>query len=430
MLLVRPPRQPCAILDRQGIPNRETNGAAPLIEGIDEQGMNGKGRFRIIARDMATMARRGVLHTRRGPVQTPAFMPVGTQATVKSLTPEEVRATGSEIVLANTYHLFLRPGLEVLETVGGLHAFMGWDGPILTDSGGFQVYSLAQLRDVTERGVRFRSHIDGSLRELTPEIVIELQMLFGSDVLMPLDDVVGFSESDERQQEAMARTHRWLQRSLHRFHELTAAFAEEKRPLLFGIVQGGFDPSRRVESAHFVASLPVDGLAIGGLSVGEPKDLLYAMLDATAGELPDDRPRYLMGVGAPDDLWRAVAYGIDLFDCVLPTRLARHGALFTPTGRVDITGARFRLQTSPVDETCDCYTCRRFSAAYLHHLFRARELLGYRLATIHNVRFLQRQMETMRRAIEEGTFAEDMERFLSSYEASTALTASDRLVNG
>ncbi len=371
--------------------------------------------FTVMARDRSTGARRGVLLTRRGLVRTPAFMPVGTQATVKALTPDEVRATGSEIILANTYHLLLRPGPEVLRSAGGLHAFMGWTGPILTDSGGFQVYSLAKLRRVTEQGVLFQSHLDGSQHELTPERAIDLQLAYGSDIIMPLDDVVGYAEPIRRQIEAMERTHRWLERAVVYFARRTQDLSEVDRPLLFGITQGGFDPTRRRVSAQFVAELPVDGIAIGGLSVGEPKEVLYDLLEASVEPLPDDRPRYLMGVGAPEDLWRAVALGIDLFDCVLPTRLARHAALYTATGRVDIGSRRFRLAFEPVDSTCDCYTCRNFTAAYLHHLFRAKELLAYRLATIHNLRFIQRQMEVMREAIDQGTFAEAMERFFATY---------------
>ncbi|MCX7624318.1 MAG: tRNA guanosine(34) transglycosylase Tgt [Thermomicrobium sp.] len=373
--------------------------------------------FAILERDAGTKARTGLLRTRRGIVRTPAFMPVGTQASVKSLAPEEIRATGSEIILANTYHLLLRPGPTVFEIVGDLHSFMGWDGPILTDSGGFQVYSLAKLRSVSENGVTFRSHIDGSLHELTPERAIDLQLLFGSDIIMPLDDVVGYGEPEHRQREAMERTHCWLQRAIARFAARTAQLRAEERPLLFGIAQGGFAEQRRRESAAFIASLPVDGIAIGGLSVGEPKDLLTAMLRASLAELPEDRPRYLMGVGAPEDLWYAVGLGVDLFDCVLPTRLARHGALFTEEGRIDITSGRYKFQREPVDAHCDCYTCQRYSAAYLHHLFRAKELLAYRLASIHNIRFIQNQMARMRAAIAAGTFARAMEAFFARYRS-------------
>ncbi|MCX2726105.1 tRNA guanosine(34) transglycosylase Tgt [Thermomicrobium sp. 4228-Ro] len=385
-------------------------------------------RFTVLKHDTTTRARLGLLLTRRGPVHTPAFMPVGTQATVKSLTPEEVRATGSEIILANTYHLLLRPGPAVFEAVGDLHTFMRWDGPILTDSGGFQVFSLAKLRTVSEQGVTFRSHIDGSLHELTPETVIDLQLVFGSDIIMPLDDVVGYGEPESRQVEAMQRTHRWLSRALDYFVARTMSSEPASRPLLFGIAQGGFRAERRRTSAEFVASLPLDGIAIGGLSVGEPKQELYALLQASLDPLPEDRPRYLMGVGAPEDLWRAVSLGVDLFDCVLPTRLARHGALFTENGRIDILAVRFKFQREPVDPCCDCYTCQHYSAAYLHHLFRAKELLAYRLATIHNLRFIQNQMARMRTAIAEGTFAQAMEAFLTRYGNAEAGYAGEPLL--
>lgn len=341
-------------------------------------------------------------------------MPVGTQGAVKSLTPEEVRATGCEIVLANTYHLMLRPGLEVIQAAGGLHAFMGWSNPLLTDSGGFQVYSLAGLRAVSEHGVRFRSHIDGSLQELTPEKALALQFAFGSDIAMPLDDVAGYADPPERQRAAAERTHRWLARSIDTFRT-TLDLADPDRPLFFGIVQGGFDVHLRRWSASFVAAQPVDGCAIGGLSVGEPKSLLFALLDEFVVLLPEAKPRYLMGVGSPEDLWRAVGSGIDLFDCVHPTRVARHGALYTLEGRVDVTSRRYRLHFRPIDETCDCMTCREFTAAYLNHLFRAGELLAYRLATIHNLRFIQRVMELIRGAIEAGRFCAARDAFLARY---------------
>ena len=370
--------------------------------------------FTILACDAQTRARAGVLRTRRGDVHTPAFMPVGTQASVKSLTPDEIRATGSEIILANTYHLMLRPGLEIIQSAGGLHAFMGWPHPILTDSGGFRVYSLASLREVTERGVRFRSHIDGSLHELTPESAIALQLGFGSDIIMPLDDVVGYDSDLERQREAADRTHRWLLRALDYFRTVVDA-DDPARPWLFGIVQGGFDLDLRRRSCDFVAGLPVDGCAIGGLSVGEPKPVMLAFLEEVAPLLPEDKPRYLMGVGSPEDLWVAVAAGVDLFDCVHPTRVARHGALYTPEGRVDITNNRYRAHFGPVDETCDCLACTQFTVAYLNHLFRARELLAYRLATIHNLRFIQREMERIRRAITEGRLVNELEAFRARY---------------
>lgn len=382
--------------------------------------------FTILAHDSRTRARLGILHTRRGDVRTPAFMPVGTQASVKSLTPAEVRSTGTDIILANTYHLMLRPGLAVLQAAGGIQRFMAWDGPILTDSGGFQVFSLAQRRVVSEHGVTFRSHIDGSPWELTPESALDLQIGFGSDIIMPLDELVGY-ESDERKQvEAMERTHRWLRRAVGYWAAHEAVRDQATRPLLFGIAQGGFDAARRRESAAFLRDLPLDGSAIGGLSVGEPKDVMWEMLDASIEVLPPERPRYLMGVGSPEDLWRGVAAGVDMFDCVHPTRVARRGALFTPDGRIDVTSSRFRTDFGPVDETCDCPTCTTFTAAYLHHLFRARELLAYRLGTIHNLWFIQRQMARIRAAIARGTFAEEMRAFLDRYRPANSAAAEEQ----
>lgn len=369
--------------------------------------------FKVLARDPRTRARTGLLATRRGVVHTPAFMPVGTQASVKSLAPDEVRATGAEIILANTYHLMLRPGLDVIRAAGGLHRFMAWPGPILTDSGGFQVFSLAHRRTVREEGVVFRSHLDGSLHELSPERAIDLQRGFGSDIIMPLDELVGYGAGPAAESAAMARTHRWLERAVAHF--VSTADGPGAEPLLFGIAQGGFGAARRRESAAFVASQPVDGSAIGGLSVGEPKPLMEELLDASITALPDDRPRYLMGVGSPEDLWRGVAAGVDMFDCVHPTRVARRGALFTLDGRVNITAGRFRTDFGPVDPTCDCPACTAYSAAYLHHLFRAQELLAYRLASLHNLRFVARQMEAIRGAIEAGSFEAEARAFLERY---------------
>lgn len=378
--------------------------------------------FRVQAQDHVTRARRGVLVTRRGEVQTPAFMPVGTQASVKSLTPGEVRATGTEIILANTYHLMLRPGVDLIRAAGGLHRFMGWDGPILTDSGGFQVFSLAARRTVDESGVSFRSHLDGSAWHVTPEMAIDLQIGLGSDVLMPLDEVVGFGAAVEAQRAAMERTHRWLTRAVDRF-AIEVVSAAERAPLLFGIAQGGFLAGSRRQSAAFVAAQPVDGSAIGGLSVGEPKALMDEMLGESIAELPQGRPRYLMGVGSPEDLWRGVAAGVDMFDCVHPTRVARRGALFTADGRVNVTASRFQQAFGPVDRECDCPVCATYSAAYLNHLFRAKELLAYRLASIHNVRFVQRQMERIRCAIERGTFSQEMLAFLDRYQTADHIAA-------
>jgi queuine tRNA-ribosyltransferase len=350
--------------------------------------------------------------TRRGEVETPAFMPVGTQATVKTLHPTEVRATGARIVLANTYHLMLRPGVEILQQAGGLHRFMQWDGPILTDSGGFQLFSLAQQARVTETGVTFRSDIDGSRHELTPERAVQLQVAFGSDIAMPLDHLVGLPAERNAIVAATERTHRWLHRCIAEHRRLCA---DRPDTVLFGIVQGGMEADLREESARVVAGAEVVGCAIGGLSVGEPKDVMAAMLEVTTPLLPAERPRYLMGVGSPEDLWSGVERGVDLFDCVLPTRLARNAALFTPDGRVNLRSRRFRQIFEPVDPECDCDTCQRFTAAYIHHLFRAEEVLALRLATVHNLRFLARIMETIRDAIDRGRFLEAKREFDERY---------------
>lgn len=369
-------------------------------------------------------ARAGRLSLPRGEVLTPAFMPVGTQATVKSLDPADLRAVGAEIVLANTHHLMLRPGADLIERFGGVSHFMRWEGPVLTDSGGFQVFSLAANRRLSEDGVTFHSHLDGSRHELSPERAIGLQIQFGSDITMALDVCVGYGATEQEQIEAMRLTHDWLPRNISEFDRLGAERGHEG--VMFGICQGGFDQLRRVESAAFLAETEVAGCAIGGLSVGEPKEVMAEMLDASAMALPRDKPRYLMGVGSPEDLWNAVAAGIDMFDCVLPTRVARRGALYTPEGRIAITGARYRELDGAVDPTCDCATCKTFSAAYLHHLFRAKELLGYRLASIHNLRFIQRQMEAMRGAIFSGTFETARASFLSGYRTANQVTAAEQ----
>jgi queuine tRNA-ribosyltransferase len=374
-------------------------------------GLYGPFKFELLAIDHVSGARRGRMTTGHGVVETPAFMPVGTQATVKTLLPQEVRATGAQIILANTYHLMLRPGLETLIAAGGLHRFMGWDGPILTDSGGFQIFSLAGNVRVREQGVTFRSHIDGSHRELTPETAVRLQLAWGSDIVMALDHLVGLPADLTSVRDATDRTHRWLSRCV----EVFAEAGGDERAALFGICQGGMDPKLRGESASAVSSAPVAGCAIGGLSVGEPKPVMAEMLEIVAEILPVDKPRYLMGVGSPEDLWMGVARGVDLFDCVLPTRLARNGALFTPTGRINIKQRRFADIHTPLDTECDCDTCTRFSAAYLHHLFRAGEILGLRLASVHNLRFLANQVQVIRQAIEQNTFASAHASFLARY---------------
>ena len=361
--------------------------------------------FRVLAASGG--ARAGMLSTPHGDAPTPAFMPVATQASVKALTPDDVRGVGASIVLANTYHLSLRPGLETMARMGGLHTFMGWDGPILTDSGGYQVYSLGGLRRLDDEGVRFTSHLDGSRLSLTPEQAVRAQEVLGSDIAMVLDECTGYGAPERDVRRAMERTHRWARRCLE----------ARTRPdqALFGIVQGGHDTALREESAAAVTSLGFDGYAVGGLSVGEPKALHHGIAAHTAPLLPADRPRYLMGVGSPDDLVEAVAFGYDLFDCALPTRVARNGGIYRADGRIDITTARFRTESGPLEEGCDCMTCRSFSAAYVHHLFRSKELLAYRLATVHNLRFYQRLMARLREAVLTGTFEEMRRSFHSTY---------------
>lgn len=367
--------------------------------------------FDLVATDPRSRARCGCVYTRKGPIQTPVFMPVGTQATVKTLHPHEVERIGAQIVLANTYHLMLRPGSELIDMAGGLHAFMRWDRPILTDSGGFQIFSLAQQARVTEEGVQFRSHIDGSLHMLTPERAVDIQAQLGSDIMMALDHLIGLPAKPRKIFDATMRTHRWLDRCV-------SALAESDRSrkgVLFGICQGGMEPDLRRLSAQCVAAADVSGVAVGGLSVGETKAEMAEMLDIVVPELPECKPRYLMGVGSPEDLWNGVAQGIDMFDCVLPTRLARNGSVFTPDGRIDILHRSHRASFIPIDQDCDCATCQQFDRAYLHHLFRAREILGLRLASVHNLRFLVRQMETMRPAILNGTFGSARAAFLDRY---------------
>jgi queuine tRNA-ribosyltransferase len=363
-------------------------------------------KFTLLQTDPHSYARRGRIVTGHGEIATPAFAPVGTQATVKSLDPADLHSLGSQLVLSNTYHLYLRPGADVVAEMGGLHRFMAWDGPILTDSGGFQVFSLADNRTVSDDGVLFRSHIDGSEHMFTPEMVVEIQEKLGADIIMCFDEC---PPPDDRayNEIALARTHQWAVRCL--------AAQARRDQALFGIVQGGVFADLRRESATFLKELEFPGYAIGGLSVGESKGEMYDMLDVTVPLLPSEKPRYLMGVGAPEDLLEAVARGIDLFDCVLPTRLARNAALFTRRGRLNIRNARFERDREPVEAGCACYTCRHFSRAYLRHLFKARELLAYRLATIHNVHFLLKLMRDIQISISQDIFCAFKEDFLRGY---------------
>ncbi|NBD96071.1 MAG: tRNA guanosine(34) transglycosylase Tgt [Gammaproteobacteria bacterium] len=354
-------------------------------------------------------ARRGRLTFGRGSVETPAFMPVGTYGTVKAMTPEELREIGAEIILSNTFHLMLRPGTEIIAAHGDLHDFMGWDGPILTDSGGFQVFSLAELRKMDEDGVTFASPVDGSKVFLGPEESMAVQRALGSDIVMIFDECTPYPATEEQARESMERSLRWAQRSRHAHGDNPSA--------LFGIVQGGMYPALRARSAEGLLEIGFDGYAIGGLSVGESEPERDRILETTCPLLPADRPRYLMGVGRPEDLVAGVARGIDMFDCVMPTRNARNGHLFTSRGVVKIRNARHAKDTGPVDPDCDCYTCKRFSRAYLKHLNKCNEILGHRLATIHNLRYYQSLMAQLRAAIEAGDFQGTAARLRAGWAA-------------
>jgi queuine tRNA-ribosyltransferase len=347
--------------------------------------------------------------TPHGTIPTPVFMPVGSQATVKAVTPEQLKEIDIKLVLSNTYHLYLRPGVDVVEKMGGLHRFMDWDRAILTDSGGFQIFSLARLRKINAEGVKFRSHIDGSEHFISPEMDIQYQEALGADVIMALDICPSFQDKPEKVREATDITHQWAERCLiaHRRTD----------QVLFGIVQGGFNPDWRRESARVISSLDFPGYAIGGLSLGEPRESTQSMVDITTPILPEKKPRYLMGVGSPEDILHSVARGIDMFDSVLPTRAARNGGLYTARGRLNIRNSIWKESAAPVDPSCHCYTCRHFSAAYLHHLFRAEELLAYTLATIHNLYFMYRFMVQVRESISQGAFNSFKEDFLAGYQS-------------
>ena len=374
-------------------------------------------RFELLATD--GRARLGRMLTAHGTVDTPAFMPVATQGSVKSLAPSDLRAAGAQIVLANTYHLMLRPGHELVRELGGLHRFMGWNGPILTDSGGFQVWSLSKLRRIGEEGVEFRSHVDGTQRTLTPESCVAVQHALGVDVLHPLDECLAHPATVAETERSLALTERWLGRAL-------AAHRGAGSPgALFGIVQGGSYEALRRRAVESIGALDLPGHSIGGLAVGEPKPVMYDTTELVAGLLPADRPRYLMGVGKPTDLVEAVARGVDLFDCVMPTRNARNGQAFTPDGPLNISNARFARDGAPLDPECACEGCRGFSRAYLRHLFMARELLAYRLLTLHNLTFYLGLMRDMRRAVAEGAFGPFRSRFLTRYGVESVGDAAD-----
>ncbi len=375
-------------------------------------------RFELLATDGA--ARRGRMETPHGDVDTPAFMPVGTRGTVKSLTPADLEETGVQIVLANTYHLFVRPGHALIRELGGLHRFMGWDRPILTDSGGFQVFSLAKLRTITAEGVRFRSPVDGSERFVSPELAIEIQQALGADIIHPLDECLAYPATREQAERSLGLTLEWGRRS-QGAHRRGAGGLQA----LFGIVQGGAYEDLRRRAVEAAVAIGFDGYAIGGLAVGEPKPLMLDLTELTAGLLPREHPRYLMGVGKPPDLVESVARGVDMFDCVLPTRNARNGQAFRWDGPLVLKQARFLRDPRPLDAACDCYACRHFSRAYLRHLFMSEELLAYRLLTLHNLHFFESLMAGMREAIAAGGFGAFRARFFSRYGVLSADVSAD-----
>lgn len=364
--------------------------------------------YKLIKKSKDTKARVGEIKTNHGIIKTPVFMPVGTRATVKTMTPEEVKDLGAQIILSNTYHLFLRPGPEIIEKAGGLHKFMNWHGPILTDSGGFQVFSLSANRKITEEGVTFRSHIDGSKQFLSPEVSIDVQNSLGSDIIMAFDECAPYPATYEYIEHSMNRTTRWAKRCKDH-HKNTDNQA------LFGIVQGGMYKDLRKKSAEDLVAMDFPGYAVGGLSVGEPKDIMVDILDYTTDFLPEDKPRYLMGVGTPDYLFEAVEHGIDMADCVLPTRIARNGTAMTSVGRVIAKNGKYKEDFTSLDENCDCYTCKNYTKAYIRHLFNVNEILAYRLLSIHNIYFLTKLMENIRNAILEDRFLEYKKEFYKSY---------------
>ena len=378
--------------------------------------------FELHKTDSRTKARRGTLTTPHGKIETPIFMPVGTAATVKAQRADEVKEMGAQIILSNTYHLYLRPGHEIVREAGGLHRFMHWDLPILTDSGGFQVFSLGKMRKITEEGAFFQSHIDGSRHMLSPEKSMEIQHALGSDIIMAFDECAPYPAERKYVEHSLELTTRWLRRCNEAHEEYAARLGGESQILgegcnqsLFGIMQGGVYHDLRKRSAEQITELDLAGYAVGGLSVGEPKEIMYEVLEETLDCLPKEKPRYLMGVGSPDCLFEGVERGIDMFDCVLPTRIARHGMAMTSHGRVNIKNKKYERDFTPLDPECDCETCRNYSRAYLRHLFKCDEILSSMLMTHHNLHFLIRTMDRIRQAIDEDRFTEYKKEFYSKY---------------
>ena len=364
--------------------------------------------YELLHTDKKTGARRGRIHTPHGVIETPVFMPVGTQATVKAMKPESVKDTGAQIILANTYHLFLRPGSEIIREAGGLHKFMNWDNPILTDSGGFQVFSLGHMRKITEEGAMFASHIDGSRHMLSPEKSIEVQTDLGSDIMMAFDECAPPDASRKYIEKSQALTTRWLERCVK-------AHKNPDKQALFGIMQGGFYRDLREKSAKEIVDMDLQGYAIGGISVGETKEEYIGVLEYAPKLLPENKPRYVMGIGTPDYIFEAVEHGVDMFDCVEPTRIARHGVATTSHGRINIKNAKFERDFTPLDPECDCYTCRNYTRAYLRHLYKAGETMSHMLLSEHNLRFLSKLSEDIRKAIEEDRFLEFKAEFYEKY---------------
>jgi queuine tRNA-ribosyltransferase len=368
--------------------------------------------FQITHQDGTTRARAGVLTLERGKIETPIFMPVGTQATVKSLSQRELEECGAQIILGNAYHLFLRPGLDVIREAGGLHKFMNWKKPILTDSGGYQIFSLAVLRKIRDEGVEFQSHLDGTKHFLTPEDVVDVQQALGSDIMMPLDECVQYPVTEEMAQVALKRTTHWAGRSKKRW-------METGRGVLFGIVQGSTYPELRRQSAEELVEIGFPGYAMGGLSVGEPSELMYNTLNASIDFLPKPAPRYVMGVGLPEDLLEGVSMGVDMFDCVIPTRYGRNGSAFTSRGKITVRNGAYAHDQTPLDPACDCYCCRSFTKSYLRHLFNTGEILGLRLVSFHNIYFFLHLMEQVRHAIRESRFAQFKKDFEKEYSCAS-----------
>ena len=369
-----------------------------------------KVKYELLHKDKKTMARYGTIETNYGKYETPMFMPVGTQATVKTLSPEELKDVHAGIILANTYHLWLRPGEDIVDKAGGLHKFMNWNGPILTDSGGFQVFSLAKPKDITEEGVNFKSHLNGEKLLLTPEKSIQIQNKLDSDIAMSFDECIGFPHTREYVEESVERTLRWAKRGKNVF--------DNPRQSLFGIVQGGEFEDLRRHCVEELVKIGFDGYSIGGTAVGEPKDVQYQQVEYSCKYLPEDKVRYLMGVGDPDDIIENTIRGVDIFDCVAPTRLARHGHAHTKYGKINIKNAKFKDDFTPIDTSCDCYACKNYTKAYIHHLIIANETFGQRLLSIHNIRFLIKLTEDLREAIKEDRILEFKDEFLNNYNMS------------